>query len=327
VDTTQNFYAPFSVDPGNGDRVLYGTTRVWETTNGGDAWTALSASGSNGFNSGGNNVDAIGIAPSDVNTLYAATGGTFASSSKIFVTINHGTAWTEHDLPAGSARVNDIQVDPANAQIAYAVVNNFSANGHVFRTTNGGTSWTNISGGGAGALPNLPVWSIQIDGSTTPSTLYVGADDGVYASTDLGVNWSRFGQGFPKAQAVQIALNNTVHVLGAATHGRGAWEIATNFSLSISPSSVTVPNGGGTATYTVTITRTGGFSSSVNLTVSGLPAGATDTFNPNPATSSSTLKVTVPSTSASGTYKLKVTGKGGTPVTKRIATAKLVKST
>ena len=40
----QNFYAPFSVDPNNGDRVLYGTNRVWETTNGGDAWTPLALS-------------------------------------------------------------------------------------------------------------------------------------------------------------------------------------------------------------------------------------------------------------------------------------------
>jgi photosystem II stability/assembly factor-like uncharacterized protein len=37
----QNFYAPFSVDPGKGDRVLYGTDNVWETTDGGDSWTAL----------------------------------------------------------------------------------------------------------------------------------------------------------------------------------------------------------------------------------------------------------------------------------------------
>ena len=40
----QNFYAPFTVDPSNGDRVLYGTNRVWETTTGGDAWTPISAS-------------------------------------------------------------------------------------------------------------------------------------------------------------------------------------------------------------------------------------------------------------------------------------------
>ena len=218
----QNFYAPFSVDPNNGDRVLYGTNRVWETTNGGDAWTPISVVNGSGFNNGGANVDAIGIAPSDVNTVYAATGGTFATSSQIFVTTNHGTAWTEHDLPAANGRVNDIAVETSNSQIAYAVVNRFNANGHVFRTTNGGTSWTSISGN----LANMPVWSIQTDPSTNPTTLYIGAEDGVYSSTDLGTTWSRFGTGLPNAQAFQIALNNTTHILAVATHGRGAWEIS-----------------------------------------------------------------------------------------------------
>ena len=132
ADNTQNFYAPFSVDPGNGNRVLYGATHVWETTNAGDLWTAIATAGVGGFNSGGNNVDAIGIAPSDVNTIYASTGGTFASTSQVFVTTNHGSVWTEHDLPAGSARVNEIRVDPSNAQIAYAVVNQFSTDGSCF---------------------------------------------------------------------------------------------------------------------------------------------------------------------------------------------------
>src|SRR6266487_2591488 len=56
-DNTQNFYAPFSVDPGNGDRVLYGATHVWETTNAGELWTAIATPGIGGFNSGGNNID------------------------------------------------------------------------------------------------------------------------------------------------------------------------------------------------------------------------------------------------------------------------------
>src|SRR4029079_15279344 len=107
--------------------------------------------------------------------------------------------------------------------IAYAVVNNFSGAGHVFRTINGGTSWSNISGN----LPNIPVWSIQVDDSTSPSRLYIGADDGVYFSSDLGVNWNRLGTGLPNAQAVQLDFNKPLHILGIATHGRGAWEIAT----------------------------------------------------------------------------------------------------
>ena len=102
---------------------------------------------------------------------------------------------------------------------------------------------------------------------------------------------------------------------------------APNYSLSISPSSVSVPRAGGTATYTVTITRTGGFSSPVTFTISGLPSGATGSFTPNPASgSSSTLKVTVSSSTRRGTYLFTVTGKGGTPVLTRTATATLVKS-
>jgi hypothetical protein len=55
----------------------------------------------------------------------------------------------------------------------------------------------------------------------------VGADDGVYFSSDLGANWSRLGTGLPNAQAVQLDLNKRLHILGVATHGRGAWEIQT----------------------------------------------------------------------------------------------------
>src|SRR5262249_23519232 len=117
----QNFYAPFVVDPGNGDRVLYGTDRVWETTTGGDSWVPISPvlAGSNTY------VDAIGVAAGDVNTVYASFGGQFANSSKVFVTANGGASWVEVDLPAGSGRVADLEVDPANPQVAYAVVSRF----------------------------------------------------------------------------------------------------------------------------------------------------------------------------------------------------------
>ena len=210
----QNFYAPFVVDPGNGNRVLYGTFNVWETINGGDSWTALSTVGVNGWNPSGSNVDAIGLAPSDANTVYAVANG------HIFVTTNHGAAWVERSI-AGNPHVQDLQVDSSNPQIVYAVINQFNAGGTVFRTTNGGTTWTNISGN----LVNEPVWSLQI--GTRNGNLFIGADDGVYATTNFGVSWSRFGVGLPNAQVFQIELNSKLHILGAGTHGRSMWEIAT----------------------------------------------------------------------------------------------------
>jgi hypothetical protein len=79
-----------------------------------------------------------------------------------------------------------------------------------------------------------------------------------------------------------------------------------DFTLSANPGSQTVLAGAGT-TYTVTITPTGGFSGSVALTVSGLPAGATGIFGPVIA-NQSTLTVSTSSTTSTGSFALTITG-------------------
>jgi hypothetical protein len=247
----QDFYAPFVVDPGNGDRVLYGTDRIWETTTGGDSWATMSPV----LVSTSTDVDAIGLAAGDVNTVYAAFGGDFATSSRIFVTTNHGASWVEHDLPAGNGRVADLQVDPANAQVAYAVVSKFNG-GHVFRTINGGVTWTNISGN----LPNLPTWTLQLGKPASGDVLYVGNDDGVYSSTDIGVSWSPVGDGLPHAQVFQLVLNATTGILGAATHGRGLWTVPLTTTLTIT---------GTSGDDTITVHNLAGDPTSVEVIVNG----------------------------------------------------------
>ena len=228
---------------------------LFQTTNGAASWAPTSTVGVNGWNPSGNNVDAIGLAASNASTIYAATGGNFASSSNIYVTTNGGTSWTNINLPAGSGRVNDLEVDPTNSQIVYAVVSTFGG-GHVFQSINGGTTWTNISGN----LPNLPTWSLQIDPSS--GALYVGNDTGVYVSTNTGTSWSPLGTGLPNAQVFQIALNTNYHTLAAGTHGRGMWEIltqgvatatTTTLTSSVNPSIL-----GQSVTFTATVTHAPG---------------------------------------------------------------------
>jgi hypothetical protein len=83
-----------------------------------------------------------------------------------------------------------------------------------------------------------------------------------------------------------------------------------NFTISASPPSQTVTQGGSTS-YAVTISPTGGFTGQVGLSVSGLPGGATGSFSPNPATGSSTLSVTTSASTPTGAYTLTITGVSG----------------
>jgi PKD repeat protein len=88
-----------------------------------------------------------------------------------------------------------------------------------------------------------------------------------------------------------------------------------DFSLSAAPSSQIVLAGGSTS-YTATLTAGTGFTGTVNFSVSGLPSGATASFNPASVNTSgsTTLSVSTSATTPAGTYPLTISGTSG-PVT------------
>src|SRR6476661_7108670 len=84
-----------------------------------------------------------------------------------------------------------------------------------------------------------------------------------------------------------------------------------NFTLSASPSSLTVTQGT-SGNSTVTVTPSGGFTGSVTLSASGLPSGVTASFGTNPTTSTSVVTFTASSTATTGTTSVTITGTSGT---------------
>ena len=83
-----------------------------------------------------------------------------------------------------------------------------------------------------------------------------------------------------------------------------------NYTLSASPSSVTVVQGHNGAS-TITITPSNGFNGSVMFSASNLPGGVSASFSPNPSTNSTTLTLTVSSSANTGTFNVTVTGTSG----------------
>ncbi|MDQ3585411.1 MAG: PQQ-dependent sugar dehydrogenase [Acidobacteriota bacterium] len=91
---------------------------------------------------------------------------------------------------------------------------------------------------------------------------------------------------------------------------------AGDYTLNVAPASRTVAPGE-SATYTVTVTPTGGFTGTVNLSATGLPANASASFNPasvnitSAAAQTSMLTVTTAANTPVGASTLNVTGTSG----------------
>ncbi len=208
-----NFYIFYTLDPSNPARLLYGTNRVYETTNRGDNWHPISTPNTAGWTSS-RTIQALTIDPNDPNTIFAVAGGT------IFVTHNDGVSWAQAANPGGNSDTfQQVLIDPTNSASVY-VVRNAAGGGHVFRSSNGGASWTNISGN----LPAQATHAIALDPRT--GTLFVGNESGVWASADGGASWSKYKTGLPNVKTNGLVLNPRLNVLAVDTYGRGLWEIA-----------------------------------------------------------------------------------------------------
>lgn len=227
------FYAPFVADPNNAGVCYFGSDRLWRSPNHGDTWTQLtdvlvnSVDPITGFP---NALSAIAPHPADPNTVYVAS-----SDGHVFQVQRAGATWarpnvtvvelTAPPLPAGVS-ISSLAVDAAgylwasvSSVLFPADVGEFT-NDHVFRYDSVLGAWASRSNGLARANP---VNTIVADPSSA-STLYCGADTGVFRTTDGGMNWSLWDDGLPEAPVFDLLVHQPSRLLRAVTHGRSVWE-------------------------------------------------------------------------------------------------------
>jgi hypothetical protein len=100
-----------------------------------------------------------------------------------------------------------------------------------------------------------------------------------------------------------------------------------DYSLN-TPAATQTASAGGTASWAVNISRIATFTSAVGLAVTGLPAGATASFSPNPVTANtSTMTIATTSATPAGTFPLTLTGTSGTAVSSLALTLVVVTGT
>jgi photosystem II stability/assembly factor-like uncharacterized protein len=309
IDTTDRhaFNPPLVMDPTTASTLYFGTYRVYQTTDGGSSWSAISPDLTGGVDNPFAVVSSIAVSRSNPNTVYAAamTVSNQTLIPVIWVTNNAnagpGASWTQISSGLPDRYVTKVIIDPSDASVAYLTFSGFALGGdtlgHIFESADGGVSWSDISGN----LPNIPVNDLVID-PEVPGALYVATDIGVFQTSDNGATWSVLGSDLPDAAVLSLELRNESRTLRAGTHGRGAWDLTlANFtpsyaSASISPVS-TVAAG---PSFTLTVN---GYGFTAGSAVLWNGVGLSTTF-----VSSSDLKATVPASDirAGGTVQITV---------------------
>jgi len=211
------YRAAIATDPSTGGIVyVSGNQNLWQSQNAGGAWRNLGAFP--GIPS---------VAPTNGNNVVvAARKRVFVSTNALAATVGppSGVTFTNITRNLPNRNVLRAAFDPVDPTVIYAVLGGFNGgpgqNGHVFRTTISGSAWEDIS-------PNLdvPFGALALDGSDTPTTIYVGSDLGVLRSIDEGATWTVVDDiHFPRAPVTELVLSRQGGILRAATYGRGVFE-------------------------------------------------------------------------------------------------------
>ncbi|OJJ18228.1 hypothetical protein BKI52_25740 [marine bacterium AO1-C] len=200
---------PYVLDPSNRQTIIIGYQDVFRSNNRGNSWTNIS----NG-QTGTDNLNAIAVAPSSSNTIYAA------SYTKIYRTTN-ASSWTDitAGLPSGP-RITYIAVSSSDPNTLWVTLSGYTSGQKVFKSINGGSSWTNISG----TLPNLPINCVLHDSNTSNESLYIGTDVGIFYRNNTLGDWVSFSNGLPNVVVRELEIQHSSGKLRAGTYGRGLWE-------------------------------------------------------------------------------------------------------
>jgi photosystem II stability/assembly factor-like uncharacterized protein len=212
---TRPFRTVFALVPGTPTTIYTGSWRIWRSSDAGDTWVPLPAETAAGtpwnpFEP----VSAIAVAPSAPNVVWVAAGRLAYRSS------DSGRTWQEASAGLPQARVNGLEVDPADPNAAYAAIAT-TVGPAVYRTTDRGAHWEARASG----LPaSFAAIVVRVD-PTDRDVLFCGTDVGVFRSTDRGAAWSRFGTNLPAVSVHDLEISGDGSLARIATHGRGVWEL------------------------------------------------------------------------------------------------------
>ncbi len=197
-----------ALEPGNPDVIYAGTgeanTRnsvsfgrgMYKSTDGGKSWRFIGLGDTR-------HIARVMVSPSDVKTVYACAVGHIGGPNAergVFVSRDAGATWSKSLFVDDRHGCADLDIDPKNPNIVYAVMWHFdrkqwtftsgSEQGGIFKSVDGGATWKKLGGG----LPKL-LGRVGVKvAPSSPNVVYAIAESKegyVWRSDDFGESWRK----------------------------------------------------------------------------------------------------------------------------------------
>jgi photosystem II stability/assembly factor-like uncharacterized protein len=200
---------PLLYNPNDQMSIYTASNLLYKSEDFGSNWTPLSESLFDG------NINNVVMAENN-SEIIAVTQG-----SRIKISTNGGINFYEVSSPIlPSSSIKDIAFDPNNDNIIIVTYASYSNdNKKIFLSNNLGQSWSNITYN----LGNMPIRCVAID-HTEDSTIYVGAEIGVYKKVMSENTWELYNENLPNTTIMELEVVYGSNTLRATTWGRGVWE-------------------------------------------------------------------------------------------------------
>jgi photosystem II stability/assembly factor-like uncharacterized protein len=234
LDHRFQWTAPLLISPHDPNLLLHAGERIFETSDQGEHWTAISPDltrndKSKQQPSGGpitiddtgteyyDTIFAVAVSPLQKGLIWAGT-----DDGLVQITRDDGKNWTNitpKQMPQWS-RVDLIEASPHETGTAYVAVDNHQNDDdqpYIFKTTDFGKSWSKIT---SGIPENVFVRAVRED-PKKKDLLFAGTETGVFVSYDGGKQWQSLQLNLPTTPVHDLVIHDNDLVL--ATHGRSFW--------------------------------------------------------------------------------------------------------
>lgn len=235
-----NWQTPIYLSRHNQDILYYGSNRFHRSLNKGENVLTLSGDLTNGKKEGDvpyATITTISESPKRFGLLYCGT-----DDGNVWISKNGGYDWDQINvfikkdvapvkgktvIPAANlipgglwvSRVNASKFNEGTVYVSLNGYRNDDFNPYLFVSNDYGVTWSQIGQ----ELPAEPINVVKED-PVNKNIIYVGTDNGLYASINSGKSFMAFNGGLPRVAVHDIAIQQAANEIVIGTHGRSIYK-------------------------------------------------------------------------------------------------------